>query len=186
MRRKHGKGAEASAEGTDAPRKGCEESDDSDWDEDPGALLIGTVSDDSEDEADVRNILETTPSTTKATDEDLLAGRVVRKRTHPDPVVGSKAAKRSEESIDEVEKEDRSSDSDEVPTDRAARVQAEVVDKSTGTDDASVAQRRPETKEVGTQSGSYRKRQKEVTVIKYKEGGKDIEKIIEVEEFFNM
>ena len=186
MRRKHGKGAEAIAEGTDASRKGCEESDDSDWDEDPGALLIGTVSDDSEDEADVRNILETTQSTTKATDEDLLAGRVVRKRTHPDPVVGSKAAKRSEESIDEVEKEDRSSDSDEVPTDRAARVQAEVVDKSTGTDDASVAQRRPETKEVGTQSGSYRKRQKEVTVIKYKEGGKDIEKIIEVEEFFNM
>ena len=49
-----------------------------------------------------------------------------------------------------------------------------------------MAQRRPDTKEVGTQSGSYRKRQKEVTVIKYKEGGKDIEKIIEVEELFNM
>ena len=186
MRRKHGKAAEARTEGTDAPRRGCDESDDSDWDEDPGALLIGTVSDDSEDEADVRNILETTPSTTKATDEDLLVCRVVRKRTHPGPVVGSKAVKRSEESIDEEEKEDRSSDSDEVPMDRTAKVQAERVDRGVGTSDASVEQRHPETKEVGTQSGSYRKRQKDITVIKYKEGGKDIEKIIEVEEFFNM
>ena len=184
MRRKHCKAANAIAVGTDAPRKRCEDSDDSDCDEDPGALLIGTVSDDSEDEADVWYILETTSSTSNATDEDL--GRVVRKRTQPAPVVGSEAVKRNEETKEEEEKEDRLSDGDEVPMDRADKVPAEKVDSSTGFSYASVVQRRPETIKIGIQSGRYRKRQKEVTVIKYMEGRKDIEKIIEVDEFFNM
>lgn len=115
----------------------------SDWDEDPEVRLEETPRDEG-------------PQTET---NDLLAGRIYRKRTMPSPV----QAPRKFICRTEVHP---------VPGGVTVETQTDTV--VSGMADKS------------TQTAGYRKRVKEVTITKYHENGRSVENIVEREEFYNM
>ena len=155
----------------------------SDWDEDPGELLGDVSESDGETDAvqcieESSDPLEGIQHTSKTTEEELLEGRVFRKRTHPSPLVGTrKVICRQDESVATTD----ASPAKMIRTEDKA-VQVEVEEKCS----VAVQTQPKEVSDVGVQMERYRKRIKEVTVMKYTEGGRSIENVREVEEFYNM
>ncbi|KAK3084505.1 hypothetical protein FSP39_014486 [Pinctada imbricata] len=136
--------------------------DESDWKEqDPGALIENNDSSADESESDQE-------------DSSVLAGRLYRKHTSPSPVAsGRLVIRRSPETTQS-----------EVLSKRKFEEtgsQAVVPFESVSTQSDGVT-----TCDVGVQCEKNRKREKTITVTKYTEGGRAVEIIHEVEEFYNM
>ena len=199
------------------------EDSESDWDKDP-ECLIGVVSDSDHENSDASDAEEPTDpksSTPKTMDEELLVGRIVRKRTQPlvpvqarrvvsrdaDHEPGVSPSKMSASALSTSEDTAASSQAVGVAPSQAAdetpprSVEASLlnqrrvvdmvppkVDAASTTGSSAVASQTPgvEMKDESTQCEKYRKRVKKLTVVKYKEGGKDVEEVHECEEFFNM
>lgn len=115
----------------------------SDWDEDPEVRLEETPRDEG-------------PQTET---NDLLAGRIYRKRTMPSPVQAPR------KSICRTVV---------YPVPGGVTVETQTDTVVSGMADKS------------TQTAGYRKRVKEVTITKYHENGRSVENIVEREEFYNM
>ena len=137
--------------------------DESEWkSQDPGELMVEN-NDSSADESD-----------SDQDESSILTGRLYRKQTSPSPVAsGRLVIRRSPETTQS-----------EVTFKRKLEEtgsQAVVPFESASTQSDSVT-----TCDVGVQCAKYRKREKTITVTKYTEGGRAVEIIHEVEEFYNM
>ena len=166
--------------------------DESDWnDQDPGTLI-------AENEGSSSDSSDSSDDETGDPDE-LMVGRIIRKASTPEPVFSGRVVikRASEDSVSAASKKIKL-------TEDAAQIAVEDQDVSKGvlsispdsdthssscqssqTNDVAT-QHEVTTRDIGVQCEKYRKRSKEVKVTKYNEGGKTIEIVHEVEEFFNM